>query len=119
AASSRWPGWPSWSPAGPDRRGRDAPGDLRGIVGDLRHDAGMTLLLCLGALLLGAGVGLVVGRGSAVRAAAERDALRGERDRLRAERAAGEDQFRAAEAEASGLRAALAAERAAGAERAA
>jgi len=79
----------------------------------------MTLVLCLGALLIGAGAGLAVGRGGAVRAAAERDAVRAERDRLHAERVAGEDRVRAAEVEAAGLRASLVAERSAVAEKAA
>src|SRR5207244_6308454 len=99
---TRWGSPTRRNAARPDRSpaGRDAPGQLTGIVGDLRHDAGMdagTLVLCLGALLLGAGAGLAVGRAAAVRAAAERDAVRGERDRLRLARVAGEDRVRAAE----------------------
>jgi DNA recombination protein RmuC len=91
------------------------------IVGNLRHDAGMdagTLVLWLGALLLGLGTGLVLGRGGTARVTAERDAARGERDRLRAEQAAVDDRARVAEADAAGLRAALAAERTAAAEKA-
>ncbi len=88
-------------------------------------DAG-TVVLCLGALLVGLGAGLVAGRGAAARVTAqrdavraERDAVRAERDGLRAERTAAEDRARAAAAEVAGLRAALAAERSAAAEKAA
>jgi len=78
-----------------------------------------TLVLCLGAVLVGLGAGLALGRGATAGATAERDALRGERDGLRAERVASDDRARAAEAEAAGLRAALTVERAAAAEKAA
>jgi DNA recombination protein RmuC len=71
-----------------------------------------TLLLALLTAVAGLVVGVAVGRGSGVKAAAERDALAREQDRLRAERAQAEDRARRAEAEAAATAAALDAERA-------
>jgi DNA recombination protein RmuC len=78
-----------------------------------------TLMLCLGALLVGLGAGLAGARSSAAGVTAERDALRGERDRLAAERAELDGQARELAAELAGLGATLAAERAVAAEKAA
>jgi DNA recombination protein RmuC len=71
-----------------------------------------TLLLALLTAVAGLVVGVAVGRGSGVRAAAERDALVREQDRLRAEKAQAEDRARRAEAEAAATAAALDVERA-------
>jgi DNA recombination protein RmuC len=78
-----------------------------------------TLVLCLGALLVGIGAGLVGARTGAARVTAERDALRAERDGLRADRAEQDVQARAATDELARLGATLAAERAVAAEKAA
>jgi DNA recombination protein RmuC len=77
-----------------------------------------TLVLCLGALLVGLGAGLTGARGGAARVTAERDALRGERDQLRADRADQDGHARAASDELARLGAMLAAERAVAAEKA-
>ena len=71
-----------------------------------------TLVLALGTLVAGLVVGLTLGRGSGMKAAAERDALRGERDRLHRERESSETRARRAEAEAAATAAALDSERA-------
>ena len=76
-----------------------------------------TLLLCLGALLVGLSAGLAGARGGAARVTAERDLLLTERDGLRAERADLEAEARQVRADAARLEAALAAERSAGVER--
>ena len=70
-----------------------------------------TLLLALLTLAAGLVVGLVLGRSSGIRAAAERDAVRAERDGLRADLLRLEDRARFAEAEAAASAAALDAER--------
>ena len=78
-------------------------------------DVTTLLLALLTALLAGSAglvVGLALGRGGGIRAAAERDALRDERDGLRADRAAADERARRAEAEAAATAAALDAERA-------
>jgi DNA recombination protein RmuC len=76
---------------------------------------GVDLVALLVALLMavaGLLAGLALGRGSGLRAVAERDALRGERDELRAGRDRLEERARRAEAEAAATAAALDAERA-------
>jgi DNA recombination protein RmuC len=78
-----------------------------------------TLVLCLGALLVGLGAGLLAARGNSAAVTAERNALRAERDRLHTELDEHDYRERQAADELAGLRATLAAERAAAAEKAA
>jgi DNA recombination protein RmuC len=95
--------------------GGDAPGGLTDAAAGRCDDAGVdvtTLLLALLTAVAGLVVGVTLGRGSGVKAAAERDALRDERDRLYREREAMDTRARRAEAEAAASAAALDAERA-------
>jgi DNA recombination protein RmuC len=78
-----------------------------------------TLVLCLGALLVGLGAGLAYARGGSAGLAAQRDALAGEAGRLRDDRDGLADQLRDALSELARLDATLDAERAAAAQRAA
>jgi DNA recombination protein RmuC len=94
---------------------RDAPGGLPGAAAVRCDHASVDVATVLLALLTAVGglvVGVLVGRGAGVRAAAERDALRDERDRLRRDRETMETRARRAETEAAATAAALDAERA-------
>jgi DNA recombination protein RmuC len=80
--------------------------------------AATSLVLCLGALLVGLGVGLLAARGNAAGVTAERNALLAERDRLYAELDEHDVRARESADEVAELRATVAAERAAATERA-